>query len=341
MKRLSGLVAVLAVISSFAAACGGEGSTSEGASNGAPDPTGTPGTETPAPTNTPVNQGDVIRFVAIGDTGTGSEAQHHVASAISQKCLEDGCDFGVMLGDNFYNTGVSGITDPQWAEKFEEPYGFLPFPFYVVLGNHDYGGEGIGWEFEKGMHQVAYSQTNPQYILPALHYAFEEGPVNFLALDTNLIMWNYDDAMGKQGDFVTTVLAGATQPWRIAMAHHPYLSNGTHGNAGEYDGVPWVPIANGAHVKEFVEENLCGKIDLYLAGHDHSRQILPGTESCPMTLVVSGAGAKTTSLPGENPRFFQADTHGFAYFVVTEESIVIEMIHASGANEFSHTILRD
>ena len=342
MKRFLGLLAILAASSAVASACGSEGSTSGGATNETPDPTNTPGNETPAPTSTP-SAGDVIRFVAIGDTGTGSETQHQVAAAIGQKCLEDGCDFGMLLGDNFYNTGVESVTDPQWADKFEEPYGGLPFPFYVVLGNHDYGGEGTGWEFDKGMIQVEYSQQNQQYILPAPHYTFEEGPANFVALDTNLIFWNYDDAPQKQGEFVDTVLAGATHPWRIVLGHHPYLSNGKHGNAGEYDGLGWWSdlFANGHHVRDFVEEHLCGNIDLYLSGHDHSRQILPGTESCPMTFVVSGAGAKTTELPGDNPRHFQADTPGFAYLVVSQESIVIEMIDAAGASEFTYTILAD
>ncbi|MBL9107498.1 MAG: metallophosphoesterase [Myxococcales bacterium] len=53
-------------------------------------------------------------------------------------------DFGILLGDNFYVSGVSGVSgvdDPQWQDKFELPYSDLTFPIYAVLGNHDCSAE--------------------------------------------------------------------------------------------------------------------------------------------------------------------------------------------------------
>lgn len=336
MKRIVGLVSVLVL---SAVACN-EGNVNSGATEEETPATETPtGTETPSVTPTPVADLHEVRFVALGDTGNGYDDQYPVASAMAQKCAQDGCDFGLLLGDNFYNTGVTSPTDPQFYGKFEQPYGGLVFPFYVVLGNHDYGGDGAGYEFDKGAHQVAYAQTHPQFVLPAEYYTFKEDAAAFLALGTNLIFWDNQDAVATQGDFFSTVLDGSEEPWKIVIGHHPYVSNGKHGNAGEYDGVSWIPIANGENVKQFFEESLCGRIDLYISGHDHSRQILPGTAACDATFVVTGAGAKTTDLPGTGPSLFQKDTTGFTYFIVNDEKIVIQMIDAAGALEFEHTIL--
>lgn len=341
MKRVIGWAAVLGFVAVSPVACN-DGSVNSGATGEeTPTETQTPGeTETPGATPTPVVDLHEFRFVALGDTGNGYDDQYPVASAMAQKCSQDGCDFGMLLGDNFYNSGVSSATDPQFYGKFEQPYGGLPFPFFIALGNHDYGGDGAGYEFDKGLYQVQYAQTHPQFVLPAEYYSFKEAAASFLGLGTNLIFWDNANAMDVQGDFFSTVLDGSEEPWKIAFGHHPYLSNGKHGNAGSYDGVPsWVPIAHGKNVKDFFETNLCGRIDLYLSGHDHSRQILPGNASCDATFVVTGAGAKTTEIIGSGPSLFQKDTLGFTYFIVNDEKIVIQMIDAAGTLEFEHTIV--
>src|SRR5690606_20769826 len=127
--------------------------------------------------------------------------------------------------------------------------------------------------------------------------------------------------------------------WKIAVGHHPYLSNGPHGNAGDYDakfGVSIPPI-NGKGVKSFFDEVVCGKVDLYLSGHDHSRQWL--NESCKGTeLAVSGAGAKATELPGKNATLFQSLELGFLYIVIDGKKLTAEFVDENGNVEFTHTM---
>ncbi len=327
---------VAAVVGVVAVACGTGGIQTGGETAGDDDDDGSRPTPTP---NTP--PGEPIRFVALGDTGTASENQFLISMAIKAKCEADGCDFGLLLGDNFYDSGVTSADDPQFETKFQEPYGELGFPFYVALGNHDYGGDGAGYQFERGAFQVDYSLQHANYVLPAEYYAFDEGDALFVVPSTNLILWNHDDAVETQGDYFRVMLEGSVRPWKIAFAHHPYISNGKHGNAGNYDNAGGIPIANGANVKSFFEETLCGRVDLYLSGHDHSRQVLPGTSTCPGLFVVSGAGAKTTDLLGSNPSLFQKDTIGFTYVVVTEEKIQIEMLDQNGTVEFATELVHD
>lgn len=295
-------------------------------STGSATPTPTPGTDAP------------LRFVAIGDTGTGEAGQIAVANAIANKCAAEACDFGVLLGDNFYPSGVSSATDPNFDVMFQQIYGTMGFPFYVVLGNHDYGVNGAGTQFDIGAYEVEYGLQHDNWKLPGEFYAFENSHATFLGLGTDLIFWDHNGAIAEQGQYFSAALTASTKPWRISMGHHPYFSNGTHGNAGSYDGIPWLPIANGENVKTFFDSYLCGKVDLFLSGHDHSRQVIAGTDVCPGTFVVSGAGAKTTALPGAGPSLFQRDTIGFAWFEVRNDSIKIEMIDSAGNVEFTTTI---
>ena len=122
-------------------------------------------------------------------------------------------------------------------------------------------------------------------------------------------LWGVSD----QAAWMQGILQDTTPTWNIAFGHHPYISNGQHGNAGEYEGYDWLPIANGATVKDFMDENLCGKVDLYLCGHDHNRQWLEPT--CGTEFIVTGAAAKTTGLQGRgNPVYFEDDTiEGFVW----------------------------
>jgi tartrate-resistant acid phosphatase type 5 len=101
--------------------------------------------------------GKIVRFIAVGDTGTGKEGQYQVADAIEKVCAAQGCDFALGLGDNIYESGVDSVDDVQWLDKFEKPYENLDFPFYMTLGNHDnsyFAGGGL--DNTKGELQVDY-----------------------------------------------------------------------------------------------------------------------------------------------------------------------------------------
>src|SRR5262245_55898356 len=85
------------------AACGSESSPLEG---------------NPPASNPPVET-EVLQFFAFGDWGTGDDPQKQVADAVTSFCQTQHCDFGLLLGDNFYPAGVSSTADIQWQDKFE------------------------------------------------------------------------------------------------------------------------------------------------------------------------------------------------------------------------------
>ena len=144
---------------------------------------------------------------------------------------------------------------------------------------------------------------------------------------------------GNQAADFEAWIAQSAATWKIAFAHHPYLSNGPHGNAGEYEGLPFVPIVNGAGVQDLVEDVICGDVDVYITGHDHSLQWLADT--CGGTeLIISGAGASTTELPGDNNYYFQSLALGFLYVVIQGNTFTGEFYDTSGNMLFSRTLMK-
>jgi hypothetical protein len=283
------------------------------------------------------------RFVAMGDTGFGDAGQYAGAALLDAKCQRSGCGFVALLGDNIYEDGITSVTDEQFNTKFEAPYASIDLPFYVVLGNHDYGGNGYGNEFEKGQFEVDYSNVSAKWRMPAAYYHLSMGPIELFGLDTNMQMYGLDQQ--QRGD-VESWLSASTAPWKIALGHHPYRSNGGAGNAGAYGGYVGIPIVSGNGVKSFMEDVVCGRADLMLSGHDHNLQWLQPDGTCAGTeLIVSGAGAKPKSLRSPNSAFynqtyFQAAQLGFVYFVVTPQQLTAEFIGADGSVLFTRTLTK-
>ena len=238
--------------------------------------------------------------MALGDGGEGNTAQFAVAAAMKSVCDakndEDGagCEFALYLGDNFYNEGVESVDDPQFETKFEAPYAEITFPFYVVLGNHDYGELSI--DLFRVPYQVEYTTRSTKWNMPNEFYTKSHEHALFIGLDTNAIM--VESILGDSGQ--ETWLAGIHSTneamWTVAFGHHPYVSNGRHGNAGSYEGLPFIPIVSGDSIKDFFDAQICGKVDVYISGHDHNRQWLQPT--CGTEFIVSGAAAKLTDLEG-------------------------------------------
>ncbi|MEZ4294286.1 MAG: metallophosphoesterase [Polyangiaceae bacterium] len=306
---------------------------------------GTTGTTDTSTTETTTSAPPVLRIIAMGDGGEGNDTQYKVAAAVKSLCdAKGGCDFALYLGDNIYNSGASDPGDSQFQTKFEAPYLDLDFRFYVALGNHDYGGNGAGFEFWKAEAQVEYSAVSMKWTMPERFYFFSTpadagpagGPVaTFFGLDTNAIMWTGDS---DQLAWLQNEIAASPAGWKIGFGHHPYVSNGQHGNAGEYEGIPGIPVTSGKSVKDFMDDGICGKVDIYLSGHDHNRQWLKPT--CGTEFIVTGTAAKTTDLVGQGtPTFFETDQKGgFLYIELTPEAFTGTFYDEDGVEEFTRTV---
>jgi hypothetical protein len=339
----------LAITLMLVAACANSGKDGDGGGGG--DDTGSGSNEIPGDGPAAAQP---VKFVAMGDTGKGNADQRRVAVAIRDLCAAKGCDFVLLLGDNIYDAGVTSTTDPQWQSKFEQPYSDIDLPFYAVLGNHDNGGQlivdapGIGNEFELGKIEVDYTQVSTKWTMPATHYTFTWGDVGFIALDTNAILWE-DTTYGDQAAWIPTATAAvAGKRWVFTAGHHPYRSNGSHGNAGDYDApelagmiIPNpLPIQNGDAVKTFFDNHVCGISQVYFSGHDHSRQwIDEPTALCGTQMIVTGAGASTTEIKNRGNKVFYEDASkpGFMYVTIDGDTFTGEFRDGDGNLDYTRT----
>lgn len=246
---------------------------------------------------------DRVRFVALGDAGKGNAVQARVARSVANTCDELGCDLILLLGDNLYPAGMEAPDDPRAEERIALPY--VPTaPVYAVLGNHDWNNR----DDERAAWQIAWASQRDGIELPAPAWSMAAGPVTFAAIDTNTA---FQRGRSFQQAWLVETLDAADTPWKVVLGHHPWRSDGPHGNAGAYEGISWGPIVSGRGLRKLFDGAVCGRADLYLAGHDHLRELL---RACDTDLVISGAGASATEVVdrGNQPRFARA-TPGFVW----------------------------
>ncbi|MGN2636355.1 metallophosphoesterase [Nocardia takedensis] len=303
----------------------------------------------PGVTKYPMPTGRGARVLVTGDAGTGTRTQWAVADAAREYHRRAPFSLALGLGDNIYESGPNSATDPQFADKFENPNAGLDFPWAMVLGNHDtssvFPGDG-GWLL-RGNHEVEYHAHSARWWMPSRYYSVRVPEVNpvveFFVLDLNPLAayippllspyWAVDgEYMNAQRAWLDRALAESTAPWKIACTHHPYLSNGPHGDAGRYEGLPIEPV-NGVHVKRFFEDLVLGRCHFILSGHDHCLQVLePTPESRSTRQIVSGAAAKTSggepkSAPTTHPALFETFHHlGFMVLDIDTAGIELRVI---------------
>jgi tartrate-resistant acid phosphatase type 5 len=280
-------------------------------------------------TSVAVNGGnEVVHLLAMGDWGNASPRQKAVAGTLAQYARSADVTFDAMLlaGDNFY-VQLSGIDDPQWQSLFEQMYDpeVLNFPFYAVLGNHDY-------ERGKDLTQLAYAEAKPEsrWKMPARWYRIDfprQNPlVTVFMLDSNR------DLMGRtlwqeQNQWLRDQLRGGELGrWVICSAHHPLFSNGSHGDNGVLQQT-WGPM--------FEEYG----VDFFLAGHDHDLQHLqiPGWDTT--FILAGGGGAGVRPMRNDRRGPFSRSVHGFVHLMLTPETATVRYI--SEAGDSIHTFERD
>lgn len=280
-----------------------------------------------------------VRFVVLGDAGEGNAAQYENGSAIARICAAKGCDLALYLGDNFYDDGLNSFSDPQLETKFERPYADVNIPFYAVLGNHDYGDPPV--KLWKPIYQIFYTDRSPKWKMPNYFYKFSIEHVEFFALDTQGVAAGLSH--NQQTSWLTNALSASGAQWKIVLGHHPYISNGRHGNAGNYKGCGehCPDELNGRKLQQLVEGTVCGVAHVYFSGHDHNMQWLH--PRCGTEFVISGAGATTVPFRHRenNPVFWESDAHvGFMWVEIDGNRFTGEYYDKNGELLFSRSFTR-
>jgi hypothetical protein len=237
-----------------------------------------------------------VRVLAMGDFGDGSERQARMAEAMRRYHADRPFDLAVTVGDNFYPAGMTGPQDPRWDREFERLYGPMRIRFYPTLGNHD-------WVLADSPASEIARQSNV-WRMPADRYTFVAGPMQFFAIDTNLISQ-------AQLAWLDREIGRSTARWKVVYGHHPIYSDGAHHDEpGLHDAL--MPI-------------LRNRVNVYLCGHDHDLQHIAPEDGVHFVLA-GGGGAQPRAVTPSPRSLFQVSKNGFAVIDATSSALTVTYV---------------
>jgi predicted phosphodiesterase len=196
-----------------------------------------------------------VKFLVIGDSGTGGREQYEVASRIADAHHQFPFTFALMLGDNLYGADNAAA----YRNKFERPYSPLldaGVKFYASLGNHDDASQRFYERFNMGGER---------------YYTHTSGDVGFFVFDSTYMS-------REQLRWADDELSRSNHKWKIAYMHHPLYSSGQRHGAT-------VPLRDAL-------EPLFAKygVDVVFAGHEHFYERLNPQGG--IVYIIQGGAAK-------------------------------------------------
>jgi hypothetical protein len=215
-----------------------------------------------APRSALPNADGSVKFLVIGDTGTGDRPQYEVAQRIAEARQRFPFEFAIMLGDNLY--GSEGPS--AYVSKFERPYKPLldaGVKFYASLGNHD---------------EPAQRFYKPFNMDGKRYYSFTKGGGLLNPADVEFFVLDSTYMTPEQVDWLEGALSRSSAKWKIAYFHHPIYSSGEkHGSEMDLQALV-EPL--------FLQHG----VDVVFSGHEHFYERLKPQKG--IYYITQGGGAK-------------------------------------------------
>ena len=222
----------------------------------------------------PLKEGS-LRFLVIGDTGTGDNGQYETAREMLTLREKFPFEFVVMVGDNIYGSDSPG----DFVKKFETPYKPLldaGVKFYASLGNHDHPNQDAYGLFNMGGQRYYTFRASPGGVGKLTH-----GGVRFFAIDSNYLNKEQLDWLGKE-------LGSSGSEWKVCFFHHPLYSSGrTHGSS----------LESRATLEPLFVKN---GVSVVLTGHDHIYERIKPQQGIQHFVVGSGGSLRRGDLARTN-----------------------------------------
>jgi acid phosphatase type 7 len=223
-----------------------------------------------------------VRFVAFGDSGTGSPEQRQ----IGQRLAGETFDLALHAGDIAYgnDSGTGDATYRTYQDWFFGIYGswLNTRPLFPAEGNHDSrpsNDNGRAYLDLFSLPRNGATASAPDHA--ERYYSFDYGPVHFIALDTEFAF--QDSARrAEQIAWLDNDLASTDQPWKVAFYHRsPYSAGGEHGSD------TLVRSTFGPLLERH-------GVQLALTAHEHTYErtipIRAGSSGTAVTYIVTGGG---------------------------------------------------
>jgi hypothetical protein len=252
-----------------------------------------------------------VHVLAFGDYGDGGEGQKRVAAAMQRYHQQQKFDLAITLGDNFYPRGMDSPSDTRWTTWWSALYDPLNIEFYASLGNHDWN------QPNSPAAEILFGERSPTWRMPAAYYTFEAGPIQFFALDTDIIS-------EAQLRWLDTELSRSRAVWKVVYGHHPVYSEGRHED-------------NNDKIEQLLPV-LRDRADVYFAGHDHDMQHLK-PEGRLHFFVAGSAGKLRTIEPG--PRsLFAKGARGFATISADTSVLSVKFVEEDLTSPYAYSLKR-
>jgi 3',5'-cyclic AMP phosphodiesterase CpdA len=251
--------------------------------------------------------GAPVRFVAIGDSGTGGADQR----AVRDQLTTVSPDFMIHLGDIAYETGTLQQFERHFFDVYAELLKYVAV--FPASGNHEYETSDAA-----PFREVFALPENGGPAGVERWYSYDWGDVHFVVLDTERVG-------AVQAQWLNADLAANRRPWTVVYLHRPPFSSGEHGSSRDVQKY-FVPL--------FVKHH----VPLVLAGHDHHYERSKPIDG--VTYVVSGGGGRGTRQTGHASftAFSEAVCH-LLYVTIAGDELTLHAIDGVG-QEFDSLLIR-
>ncbi len=288
--------------------------------------------------------GDTLRFIVTGDAGSTHSQLRDGLVAVATRMHIDAI---LLVGDNFYPCGVSGVADPQWT-KITQHFGPTHLPIYPILGNHDYGDPqerpGLDHYVMCGHPdpeaELAETGRIPEWHFPARNYVLRSPLADIVMTDTEPVALAFPAPLAGSLDaaqeraWIADAVEHAHARWRIVVGHHTIYSSGMHGRKND---------ATQQRVRdELLPLYREHGVDLYICGHDHDMELIGDLQrrAGEPLFLISGAGSGLDPLrarkasdepPTIYPKMPAQSYLGFAVLEIERGRMSISFYDAKGA----------
>ena len=260
-----------------------------------------------------------VHFAAVGDFGTGGNAQQEVAASMLARKPE----LFIAVGDNAYPSG----TEAEIQNHLFIPMADLlaEVPLFAVAGNHEY----VTDEAQPYLDNL-YLPTSPTG--GERYYSFDWGHVHFVGLDSSCAIGLASKelcTLDAQKKWLEKDLAGSQADWKVVFFHHPPWSSGDHGSQFLMR-------------REFSPLFEKYGVDLVLTGHDHNYErtrpmlgdsVAPAGQRGIPYLVVGGGGASLRPFSASAPEWSAArnnQDYGFLDVRINEGTLTAQVLTPTG-----------
>ena len=256
----------------------------------------------------------------LGDIGYYNEHTYNIFKSINHDSKKGDCL--VLLGDNFYPSGVISENGKSWENIRKAK---IKIPIFPILGNHDY--------LLNPYAQIRHTSDDYKWSFPYFYYKVTVNNYDLFLIDTCILQPNYsnitEDIMNKkivnyENERIEMIKwleheLKKSKNKKIVIGHYPIISLGIYGVNNDLFSML---------IDLFEKYNVLA----YISGHDHNLQIHSVKNNCSnyqLKHMVSGSGSgiynySSFKLEDDNKNIFYKN--GFIKLVTNQKEEKLKIL---------------